>query len=124
MLTYDTEQSEVEFGLYAKICISNALISQLRVQKKHTAEQFTESLNTFILVHDSEDPSDKVLEEERVKALYSLIRKNLSNYEYRIWRLYMSGGTARDISAVVGADEKSVGNAIYRIRKKLRELLL
>ena len=124
ILTYDTEQSEVEFGLYAKICISNALISQLRVQKKHTAEQFTESLNTFILVHDSEDPSDKVLEEERVKALYSLIRKNLSNYEYRIWRLYMSGGTARDISAVVGADEKSVGNAIYRIRKKLRELLL
>ena len=124
ILTYDTEQSEVEFGLYAKICISNALVSQLRIHKKHSAEQFTESLNTFIPVHDSEDPSDKVLEEERIKALYALIRKNLSGYEYRIWRLYMSGGTARDISAVVDADERSVNNAIYRIRKKLRALLL
>ena len=27
ILTYDVEQHEVEFGLYAKICISNALIS-------------------------------------------------------------------------------------------------
>jgi DNA-directed RNA polymerase specialized sigma24 family protein len=94
------------------------------LQKKHTAEQLAESREAFIFVHDSDDPSQKILEEERVKALYSLIRKNLSPYEYRIWQLYMSGRSAKDISLVVGADEKSVGNAIYRIRKKLRALLL
>ena len=36
ILTYDMEQHEVEFGLYAKICIANALISQLRVLKNRT----------------------------------------------------------------------------------------
>ena len=124
ILTYDIEQSDVEFGLYAKICISNALVSQLRLQKKHTAEQLAESQDASIFVHDSDDPSYKILEEERVKALHSLIRKNLSPYEYRIWHFYMSGRTSKEISTLVGTDEKSVGNAIYRIRKKLRALLL
>ncbi len=123
VLTYDMEQSEVEFGLYSKICISNALVSQLRLHKKHTAEQLTESLNTMFFVHDSEDPSDRVLEEERVKSLYSVIKANLSPFEYRIWQLYMSGRTAREIGLIVDRDEKSVGNAIYRIRKKLRTIL-
>ena len=34
ILTYDSEQSEVEFGLYAKICIYHGLISHVRLQKK------------------------------------------------------------------------------------------
>ena len=121
ILTYDTDQCEVEFGLYAKICISNALISQLRLQKKRTAEHLTELQDTFFFVNDSEDPSDRILEEERIKSLYSLIRKNLSPYEYRIWQLYMSGHTAKDICIVVESDERSVANAIYRIRKKLKQ---
>ena len=123
VLTYDVEQSEIEFGLYAKICISNALVSQLRLHKKHTAEELTESVSTTFFVHDAGDPSDKVLEEESVKALYSVIKENLSVFEYKVWHLYMSGRTAKEIGKLVNKDEKSVGNAIYRIRKKLRAVL-
>lgn len=120
IFSYDAEQSEVEFGLYAKICISNALVSQLRLHKKHTAEQLTESLNDMFFVHDSEDPSDKFFEEERAKALYSVIRSNLSDFEYRVWHYYMSGRSYGEIGDILNKDEKSIGNAIYRIRKKLR----
>ena len=121
--TFDIEQSEVEFGLYSKICISNALVSQLRLHKKHTAEQLTDSSSSMFFVHDSEDPSDRVLEEERVKALYAAIRKNLSSLEYTVWCLYMSGRTAKEIGNAVNKDEKSVWNAVYRIRRKLRAFL-
>ena len=121
--TFDIDQSEVEFGLYSKICISNALVSQLRLHKKHTAEQLSASLNNMFFVHDSEDPSERILEEERVQALHSLISKNLSKYEYRIWQLYMSGRTAKEIGDTVGKSEKSIENAIYRTRKKLRSIL-
>ena len=65
----------------------------------------------------------KALEEERVKALYSVFRDNLSSFEYSVWRLYISGRTAREIGDLVGKDERSINNAIYRIRKKLRVLL-
>lgn len=123
ILTYDTEQTEVEFGLYAKICIMNALVSQLRMLKRRVTETLSDTEKVDLFVHESEDPSENILEQERVKALYSVIRKHLSAFEYRVWRYYMSGRTAKEIGELVGKDEKSISNAIYRIRKKLREAL-
>ncbi len=123
ILTYDMEQHEVEFGLYAKICIANALISQLRVLKKRNAERLSETSDDGLFANASEDPSLEILEQESLRTLYSVIRGNLSKLEYDIWQLYMSGRTAKDIAIVVNKDEKSVNNAIYRIRKKLRARL-
>ena len=123
IMTYDMEQHEVEFGLYAKICISNALISQIRLLQKRKAERLSETSDEAVFTNDSEDPSVKILEQESLRSLYSVIRGNLSKFEYSIWQLYMSGRTARQIGNILGKDEKSVTNAIYRIRKKLRALL-
>ena len=123
ILTYDTEQNEVEFGLYAKICISNALISQIRILKKRKSERLSDASEEGLFDNGSEDPSMKIVEQESLKSLYSVIRRNLSEFEYHIWQLYVSGRTAKQIGLLVGKDEKSVTNAIYRIRKKLRALL-
>ena len=123
VLSFDAEQSEVEFGLYAKICISNALVSQIRLYKQKTAEPLNEAFENGCELFESQDPAERILEEERVAALYTLVRNNLSSYEYKVWSLYVSGKTAKDIGKNFGVDEKSVNNAIYRIRKKLRERL-
>ncbi len=118
ILTYDTEQSEVEFGLYAKICINNGLVSRLRSLTVRDELPLSESLE-----HPASDPTERILEEEGLEQLDGLIRTHLSEYEYRVWRLYVSGKRASDIGALIGRDEKSVANAIYRIRKKLRAAL-
>ena len=123
ILTYDNEQNEVEFGLYAKICISNALISQIRTLKKRKGESLSDTSADSLFDNNSEDPSTRILEQENLKSLYSVIRGNLSEFEYHIWQLYVQGRTAKQIGEAVGKDEKSVSNAIYRIRKKLRALL-
>ena len=123
VLSYDIEQSDVEFGLYAKICLSNALISKLRARKNPVEELLGDSSRELELVGEGEDPAEQLLEEERLSALYAVIRENLSDFEYRVWNLYLSGRTAREIGAAVGRDEKSIANAIYRIRKKLRAVL-
>ena len=123
VMTYELDQNEVEFGLYAKVCITNALISQLRARKRRETEQLSDALRDDFFVSDSEDPLRKILEQESVKKLYAVIRENLSDFEYRVWRLYMSGRSAREIAQAVDKDEKSVSNAIYRIRSKLRRVL-
>ena len=123
ILAYDTDQTEVEFGLYAKICISNALVSQLRKWKHRPCEPLAESEHENFFIHESEDPSESILEQERVNALCLVIRNNLSAFEYRVWQYYMSGRTAGEIARLVGKEEKSISNAIYRIRKKLRAVL-
>ena len=104
ILTYDLDQTEVEFGLYAKICISNALISYLRVLKKGVVQTIADPQDDRRFVRDYEDPTERILEQEKLKALYSIIRKNLSELEYRVWQDYMSGKSASQIAASLGKD--------------------
>ena len=120
ILTYDIEQCEVEFGLYAKICITNALISQKRLLIRRRSERFSDSEIGDFLGNEEDDPSAMIMEQESLRSLYSVIRGSLSDLEYRIWRLYMSGKTVKQIGLSVGKSSKAVNNAIYRIRKKLR----
>ena len=123
ILAYDLEQTEVEFGLFAKICIQNALVSVLRSLKKRSVEALAEIPEDLISPQEFDDPSSRMLERERLESLYAVIRKNLSKFEYTVWEYYMSGMSAAQIANRLLTDEKSINNAIYRIRKKLRERL-
>ncbi len=114
---FDSEQESVQFGLYAKICIRNHLISCAR--RMHACE-------TVVSLEDEGDPREctdlaqSLVEEENYAALYRRIEALLSPYENRVWWLYLSGRTAKEIAELFSKDERSVQNAIYRIRKKLR----
>ncbi len=123
ILAYDMEQYDVEFGLYAKICITNALISQLRLLNKRKAETPSGTSEDSLFASRLEEPDTKVLQDEGLRSLYSVIRTNLSDFEYKVFEMCFSGKTTEQISAAVGKDERSVDNAVYRIRKKLRALL-
>ncbi len=123
ILGFDLMQKDVEFGLYARICIYNALVSQMRVISRRKAEQPTELDNNAFMESITEDPAVNIVEAENLREIYSSIKKNLSEYEYTIWHSYMLGKTAKEIGEALGKGERSVSNAIYRIRKKLRALL-
>jgi DNA-directed RNA polymerase specialized sigma subunit len=77
ILAYDLEQNEVEFGLFAKICIHNALVSVLRSLKRRTEEPIAQIPESLLTVQDFDDPLSRMLERERLKSLYAVIRKNL-----------------------------------------------
>lgn len=123
LMHYDIEQEEVEFGLYAKICIDNGLYSAMR-SMKHLKVAPVLPLDEVEEAEDTRpDPSEQLIEQEKFNALYGVIEAALSPLENRIWRLYIMGHPAASIAQTVGKDEKSVHNAIYRIRKKLRATL-
>ena len=121
VLEYDMEQNEVEFGLYAKMWITFSLRTLREKQKKRQRELLLDTVANDYYVCDSEDPTGKILEEERINALYKIIKAVLSDFEFKVWQLYMSGRSAKEIGATVGKDVRSVNNTIYRARKKLRE---
>ena len=123
LMHYDIEQHEVEFGLYAKICIDNGLYSAMRSMKHLTRAPLLPLDASEEHVDDSTDPSEHLIEQEKFNALYAHIEATLSPLENRIWRLYIVGQPTSAIAAAVGKDEKSIHNAVYRIRKKLRATL-
>ena len=124
LMHYDMEQREVEFGLYAKICIDNGLYTARR-DMKHLSRAPVLPLDEVNDRPDEEqaDPSEHLIEQEKFNQLYALIESALSPLENRIWRMYITGQPTAAIAAAVDKDEKSVHNAIYRIRKKLRTTL-
>ncbi len=118
---FDVSIEGVEFGLYAKICIENGLISFIRSYKRRNLK------NIFPLDSESESVStyrdlmQDVIDRENLSTLVGVIQGSLSEYESRVWWLYVSGTSVADIAKELDApDAKSVSNAIYRIRKKLR----
>lgn len=119
ILNYDLEQSEVSFGLYAKICIGNALVSAMR--KLHPAAS---SLDMEMLSEmpagEEGDPTRRLREREDYEALCRVIARTLSPYENNIWQRYIAGATVPQIADALGRDARSIHNAIYRIRNKLR----
>ena len=128
--TYDTSKEGVEFGLYAKICVGHGLASAMRVfrrQRQHTllsleGEGLIEQ-NPGLLGSEA-SVSEALIDKERMEALQLTIQRALSSYESRVWWMYVSGASASHIAQVLGKDEKSVSNAIYRIRRKLRQVLM
>ena len=118
--SYNRKQREVSFGLYAKICIRNALISQWR--KANAAHARKVKAEQPVLRH-SEDAVLSFLSEEDVRGLRNKIREVLSPYENIIFEQYISGRSVGSIAVSVGRSEKSVSNAVYRVRVKIRGLL-
>ncbi|MBQ2735391.1 MAG: sigma-70 family RNA polymerase sigma factor [Clostridia bacterium] len=124
MMRFDTKQERVQFGFYAKECIRNGLISSLRAFKKHEHVLLWDGESQLdTATEPDEDPVTEILENEAYLEVSKQICNALSPYENRIWWLFLAGRTAKEIARLTEKDERSVQNAIYRIRKKLRAII-
>ena len=128
-MSYDLTQKKVSFGLYAKICISNALISDARKRSKNKGQVFSldeieesGSYRTYF-PEESYDLSEQLIENEDTEYLYKKAALVLSAYEAKVFDLYIKGFTTSGIAQSLGKTEKSVSNALARMTSKLRAIL-
>ncbi len=124
VINFDKEQTNVEFGLYAKICITNSMISYKRAAAKKSNESLIgdEEMNS---ITDPEGEVSKFFEmRESERELGKQIEKTLSGYENEVWSYYVNGCSTKEIAIKLNSNEKSIDNAIFRIRKKLKTLLI
>ena len=123
--SFDTEQEAVDFGLYAKICLRNGLVSEWRhiqARRRVAVLPLDEALDSET-VAEREDLAARMVEDESFRRLCRTVRDHLSDFENRVWWPYVTGVSVPEIARDLGRDERSVHNAIYRIRRKLREHL-
>ena len=121
-MSYDGEKSggSVKFGLYARICVNNALISELRkaraAARRRGRREAAESRRHA-------DTLDEVIQSERFAALTSAVRARLAPLEREVFELYIEGMSVEQIAGLLGRDNKSVSNALYRMKGKIKGLL-
>ncbi len=123
--SYRTEQDEVTFGLYAKICVRNALVSRSR-RRLAVAVCSLDELREQGDFGDSEvdaNPECQLIGKEEVEELRSRVRSILSEFEYSVFLCYVDGLDTEEIAAVLARPLKSVRNASHRLFTKIRLLL-
>lgn len=127
---YDPEAGAA-FHTFAEHCIRMRLLSAVKSASrlKHfplndgmSFEQLSEDPSTQLsalpeIFH--KNPEDLVLARESKEELYTVFSQCLSKLENKVLDLYLEGLSYRDIAVKLGKDEKSIDNAVQRIRRKL-----
>ena len=129
-------EREASFRTYAEICIRNRLYSVLRAAGRDKHQPLNQSVSLDTPDFDSNsytsgtsnlaqrNPEDSLIDKEHTAALLSGVRKQLSEFEAKILGYYLDGLSCREIAETVGRPQKSVDNAVQRIRRKVAQQLL
>lgn len=122
VFSYRLGQSNVTFGLYAKICVERCLIDMQRREGKGALHYV-----------DNEVDVDKIAVSDGIQAMLehreqtahflSVAQEALSEFEFDVYRHWMLGYKTSDIASLLGTTAKTVDNAKNRMWKKLRARL-
>ena len=117
-LSFDVEQNEVTFGLYAGICVTNRMYDVIKISPKPLPLDSERDVESIAVDGDS---FSRLVRKEESRALYSIAKELLSDFEYNVFSMWLKGYKTADIAARFGKSAKSVDNAKARLLKKLRE---
>ena len=117
------------FKTFAESCIKNRIISAVEsaVRQKHTPLNERVSLEELENVNVSDDDffhrltEDQVLEKEEKTELFVDKNNLLSKFEKQVLECYLGGLSYKEIAERLNKSEKSVDNAVQRIRKKFAQ---
>ncbi len=116
-LSYDFDRSDVTFGLYARICVYRHLCD---IAAKAAKDSCLVELDMDTISIENTVEA-RIVERERVKEYTETAKTLLSEYEYRVFLLYIDGYSTAQIADRLERSAKSVDNAKARMFKTLRE---
>lgn len=123
------------FWSFAKLCIIRNVISAIKgtTRQKHIPlNQYTslhkpvydvEGDRTLMEVLSNtkvDDPEKLVIDRERLYNTQRHIKKVLSEFEYKVFRLYINGLTYKEMAERLDTHTKSIDNALCRIKLKIQ----
>lgn len=117
-------QGEGSFYGFALLCVNRQMYTavQASARKKH------EPLNAYVSLDEEpqmpleDSPETMLLLQEKEEKREDMIARHLSSLEKKVLALYLEGMSYGQIAEQIGRPEKSVDNAIQRLKKKLKKV--
>lgn len=131
------ESSQSSFSSFAYLCIKRQVQNTIRASLRKDRAKINSPLSItnqgmitldendesgIYLLSDDPNPEESFLQEEERNRLSVIIKKELSDFEFKVLFLYLKGYSHSDISEKLNKDVKSVSNAIARIKSKLQNV--
>lgn len=115
------EEKGANFKTYASVCVKNHLSSILRSGNRTKNLAMLDYIPIDeVNIASKNEPEIDWIEKEAVFDIKKRITEILSGFETEVLELYLKGFSYKKIGEKLGKSEKSVGNALSRVRKKLR----
>ena len=120
------------FKTFAEHCIRMRLLSAIKSASRLKHLPLNDGISLEQLSEDSGvdlaalpdgfiyDPEELVLAQESREELYVAFSRCLSKLEFRVLKYYLDGLSYREIADRIQKSERSVDNAVQRIRHKLQ----
>lgn len=134
---YDTEKP-ASFRGFAEICITRQIITAIKTatRQKHLPLNTYISLNQPAYDEESErmmidmvaerenfNPEEIMISKERFSTMLEKMVEVLSKFELKVMNLFLTGQSYSEIANKLGKSEKSIDNALQRIKKKVGKYL-
>lgn len=131
---YNTEK-EASFYSFARLCITRQMYSAIEAsnRKKHFP------LNSYISLYEKDEdqgqlidqmeavgesnPEELFISQEHAEVLENKLQKSLSALEKKVLYLHVLGFDYRTIGKLLDKSDKTVDNALQRIRGKMTKIL-
>lgn len=134
---YDATKKS-SFKSFAELCITRQIITSIKntTRLKHSplnsyvsiykpVQEDDEARMLLETIHCSEvlDPLEQLIDEERSNFIQNEIMKALTRLEWNVLHLYLHGFSYEEIAGRLNRPEKSIDNALQRVRRKIEKLI-
>lgn len=134
---YDSARN-ASFRSFAELCVNRQMITAIKAatRQKHQPLNSYISLNKPVFEDESEEtyldmlqegellnPEALLIGQENKSFLENQMVKNLSRFESRVLLLYLQGRSYFEIASLLDKPEKSIDNALQRVKKKLEKFV-
>lgn len=126
------------FYSFADLCITRQIITAIKAanRQKHMPLNSYLSLNRSLFDEDSDctyiellsdkkfiNPEELLISKEEKNYIESNISAVLSKLESKVLSLYLRGKSYTEIAEIIDKDEKSIDNALQRVKKKVEKII-
>ncbi len=132
----DYDPNKASFYSFAELCITRQIISAVKAatRQKHiplnsalslqsTLSQSDLSLEQRLSPRESNDPQEILLQRQQLDTMRAAMQSMLSNFEKEVLKRYLRGMTYQQMAQELKRSEKSIDNALQRVKNKLEEFL-
>lgn len=127
-------EKEISFLSFARICIERHVITAIKTATRQKQIPLNTSVSLeypsddsdsewnlaeILVSDDTIDPEELVLKREDTTRLQDMLRRLLSDFEWRVLNGYQVGKSYREIAGELRCKTKSVDNALARIKRKI-----
>lgn len=131
--------SGTSFRSFAELCVTRQIITAIKkaTRQKHIPLNSYISLNKPAYEDDNErilldtfagrnilNPEEIMLDKERFYDIETKLSKTLSKLELRVLKKYLEGKSYTEIAMQINKSEKSIDNALQRIKKKIEKYII